>query len=210
MRTPPGFRARTGPPEEMGATRREARLSPRAPRSPAPGSPPEGAPPTPTPPGGFRGRAHLGCGAKVSGVGVRMGAKARAPPTRPRRDSAGAEGGSLEPPGRSASGAGGLFGQKVLREQLLRPPSAPSLGDAPPPAFTGRKATPLRPRPRSRDPRRRAPAPPTAIGSASGARASTRARALPFLFLDSRARTRLSSSPPPARRLDVARARPLQ
>lgn len=86
-----------------------------------------------------------------------MGAKARAPPTRPRRDSAGAEGGSLEPPGRSASGAGGLFGQKVLREQLLRPPSAPSLGDAPPPAFTGRKATPLRPRPRSRDPRRRAP-----------------------------------------------------
>lgn len=71
-------------------------------------------------------------------------------------------GGSLEPPGRGASGAGGLFGQKVLREQLLRPPSARPLGDAPPPAFTGRPATPSATPPHPRDLRRRAPAPPTA------------------------------------------------
>lgn len=118
-------------------------------------------------------------------------------------------GGSLEPPWRGASGAGGLLGQKVLREQLLRPPSARQLGDAPPPAFTGRPA--LGPAPHPRDLRRRAPAPPTAEDSASGTRASRGARALPVLALRlprTRAPFTAPTPPPPAIRLNVAGARP--
>lgn len=155
-------------------------------------TPPKGVPPPP--PRGFGGRAHLGRGAKVSGVGVRTGGKGAGAPYSSARGQC-RRGGSLEPPGRGASGARGLLGQKVLREQLLRPPSAPQLGNAPPPAFTGRPAPPRGPAPRPRDPRRRAPGPPTAADSASGTRASRRARALPALAREIPAHARIFHRP---------------
>lgn len=135
------------PQKRRGATGRGARPSPHSASGPcALNTPPKrSAPaPTPPPPGGFGGRAHLGRGAKVSGAGVRTGGKGAGAPYSSARGQC-RRGGSLEPPGRGASGARGLLGQKVLWEQLLRPPAARPLGNAPPPAFTGRAAPPEAP-----------------------------------------------------------------
>lgn len=214
VRTPPGFRARTGPPKETGGhwprgeSISQGASGPRALKTP----PPEGAPPpapTPPPPGGFGGRAHLGRGAKVSGAGVRTGGKGAGAPYSSARGQC-RRGGSLEPPGRGASGAGGLLGQKVLREQLLRPPSAQPLGDAPPPAFTGHAAPPPRPRPRGTWSAQARPCPAHRCGLRLRHASERTSARPPVLARDSRARARLSPPPhppPPAIRLNVARAR---
>lgn len=179
VRTPPGFLTGPGPPKQTGGHGSRGETIPHEGLAPWKTPPQKERPASPTPhpppPGGFGGRAHLGRGAKVSGVGVRTGGKGSGAPYSSARGQC-RRGGSLEPPGRGASGAPGLLGQKVLREQLLRPPSAPPFEYAPPPADTGRGRPPRpRPAPRPRDLRRRAPAPPTAAGSASGARADEHA-----------------------------------
>lgn len=183
---------------------------PRALKTPPKRSAPHPSPPPP-PPGGFGGRAHLARGAKVSGAGVRTGGKGAGAPYSSARGQC-RRGGSLEPQGRGASGAGGLLGQKVLREQLLRPPSAQRRGDAPPPAFTGRAAPPPEAPPRAHVTRAGAPLPrpPPRTPPPGRERADERAPSM-LSPCDSRARARLSPPPhppPPAIRLNVARARP--
>lgn len=92
VRTPPGFRARTGPPKDRGPLGEGRSHSPTAPQSLEPWRPPKkGAPPHPHPEDLGAGLTS-GAGLRWAGWGCAQGAKARAPPTRPRRDSAGAGG----------------------------------------------------------------------------------------------------------------------
>lgn len=131
----------------------------------------------------------------MSGAGVRTGGGGAGAPYSSARGQCrrGAVGGAL--PGaagsRGASGARGLLGQKVLREQLLRPPSAPPLRATPRPRARPRRHVTCAGAPRPRPPGR--------------GRAQAGARAAPARWLP---RTRAPPPPPPpALRPNVAGSR---
>ncbi|XP_055451899.1 translation initiation factor IF-2-like [Psammomys obesus] len=189
---------RTAAPPSRGLNERQGRrglcASAAAPTAPGPGRG------SAMPASHGRGRRdphpHSGSGGPGSPPARGEGA-ARAPPTRPRGDSAGA--GSLR--GRPASGGGTVGAESARSSCCALPTAAPP--DATPPAALGTpprrprlcaSALPTRPQPPA--------TPPTGPRGASPA--EQRAHPTPTPWAPAHARP----APPPAIRLNVARSRP--